>query len=236
MQFGGLPALHAQVLHALTQQLASNHFLTAGRNEFTVSLPSVEEANATFYAYVRNDIAQVPLDEETEALVKKAFFNHDFLFLMKVVVPMWMLCGKNCFAIYHKATEGKIQALDTLLRFDKMQVQNPRINKWIYFYASSKNKHKLSIVLDAIAGRPRKRITLRRVKYLLAGYISVGSELLGHRLTAPEIQSLFDAVAVDYGIDDLRDPDLPESPEAFSKAVQRERDFWLPILFPNRTK
>ena len=155
---------------------------------------------------------------------------------MKIVLPVWLLYGKNPATIYRQATQGNLQALEDMLRFDKMQVQNPRINKWIYFHACAKNMPKLSILFDAIAGHPRSRLSLRRVKYLLAGYISVSSELFGHRLTAPEIQSLFDAVAIDYGVDALRDQDLPDSPEAFSKAIQRERDFWLPILFPNRTK
>lgn len=236
MQLGGTITLHAQVIHAFTKRLPPTHSFATSCNASSKAIPSVTEAYAQFYSETRDDIAYTPLKEDTKTIAKTTFLRHEFLFLMKIVLPMWLLSGKNSILLYREATQGDLQALDDLLRLDKMQIKNPRINKWIYFYTSTKNKHKLTFLLDAIAGRPRARITLRRVKYLLAGYISVSSELFGHRLTAPEIQSLFDAVAFDYGVDALRDPDLPESPEAFSKAVQREREFWLPVIFPNRTK
>lgn len=235
-QLGGIPSLHTQVLHTVTHRLQSDHYLATDHTAFVQPISTVEKAYAIFYSHIRDDIAKVPLTEKSKTLIKDTFLCHDFLFIMKIVLPAWLLYGKNYVAVYRQATQGNLQALEELLRLDKIQIQNPRINKWIYLHACNRNNLKLKTILDAIAGPPRKKISLQRVKYLLAGLISVSSELFGQRLTAPEIQSLFDAVAVDYGVDPLRDPDLPESPEAFSKAIQRERDFWLPVLYPQPDK
>lgn len=43
-------------------------------------------------------------------------------------------------------------------------------------------------------------------------------------LEEPDIRALFDAVAQDNGLE--MDADIPESPEAFYKAIYRARKFW----------
>ena len=57
----------------------------------------------------------------------------------------------------------------------------------------------------------------------MAGLISYFAELSGYKLTAPEIQKLFDAVAHDFDTSKLIDYDLPEQPESFSKVIQRQK-------------
>ena len=57
--------------------------------------------------------------------------------------------------------------------------------------------------------------------------------LMGHKLNEPEIRSLFDAVARDTGKGEI-DTEIPESPEAFAKAIQRERTFWMPTIRPDK--
>lgn len=231
LNLGGMPAIHAQAFLHITQSIPYDNETKANQQLLTV-----DDVNSIHYSFIRDEILDKPLAEDKIDFLKSTFFNHDFLFLMKIIFPIWLLTGKNYILLYRKATQGDVQSLEDLLRFDKFQIQNPRINKWIYFYSCKRNKKKFSTLLEGIHGQPRSKITLRKVKYLISGYISVFSEMLGHRLSAPEIQSLFDAVAIDYGIDDLRDPDLPDSPESFSKAVQREREFWLTAFSSNRTK
>lgn len=124
------------------------------------------------------------------------------------------------------------------MRLDKNIIQHPKISKWISAYSFQKNKNTFLSLSEAVSSPPRSKVTLAKVKYCFAGYISYMTELLNNRLSAPEIQSLFDAVAIDFGYDELRDPDLPDSPEAFQKAIRRERSFWKSALSPtpNRTK
>jgi len=55
---------------------------------------------------------------------------------------------------------------------------------------------------------------------------------VGQPITAPEVRRLFDAAANDYGRGRV-DPELPESPEAFYKALQRGAVFWT-ILDPDK--
>ena len=63
----------------------------------------------------------------------------------------------------------------------------------------------------------------------LAGFISVISTAFGEkfRLREPDIRALFDAVAKDSGKGDI-DTYLPDSPESFVKAIQREAKTELP--------
>ena len=56
-----------------------------------------------------------------------------------------------------------------------------------------------------------------------------------HRLTAPEVRRLFDAWAKDTrGY--LCDADLPESDEAYYKALRRDLDFWGCLPDPDKMK
>ena len=52
-------------------------------------------------------------------------------------------------------------------------------------------------------------------------------------LNEPDIRALFDAIHLDSGKEGY-DPDLPMHPETFSKAIQRERAFWLEKFSPDK--
>jgi hypothetical protein len=79
-----------------------------------------------------------------------------------------------------------------------------------------------------------KSISAKRIKCSLAGLISAISELVGSKLTEPEIRRLFDAYQVRAGKGEI-DCDLPDSPEAFAKAIQRGKKFWLnAINYPDK--
>ena len=84
-------------------------------------------------------------------------------------------------------------------------------------------------MLKALANGPRKKSS-HTSKIFTAGFISLVSELLGHRLTSTDIRELFNAAAVDMGRYEQIDEDLPTSHEAFSKSIQRVREF---IDFPS---
>ena len=232
-QLGDMPSIHAQIYTHLAKAPVDPTIEneTVGKN-----LLSPEEVFDIHIESIKEDIQNKPFSNEKKLHVKKLIVTPEFLFLMKIAVPSWLLFKDDHVHIYRRARLGDMKSLDKLLRLDKMHIMNPYINKWIYRNYAKNDKRKFEYLIEAVRNPPRQKITLQKVKYLLAGYISYVSEVLNDRLTAPEIQSLFDAVAVDYGRDDLRDQDLPASPEAFYKAVKRESDFWKAAFPSTRTK
>ena len=93
----------------------------------------------------------------------------------------------------------------------------------------AKKRVAFETLMDAIHRKPKVKLTRKKMKYALAGFISALSVALKTPLDEPQIRALFDAVAQDY----LKTPidiDLSDSPESFAKALQRNRKPWLAIL------
>ena len=155
----------------------------------------------------------------------------EFLFIFKIIIPSFLFYGEHPAKLYRKARQGDVESLDKILRLDKGAVCCKRINKHFYSPTDSCELKKLTLALHR---QPKGKISYQKAKFLIAGFISFLSEILGHRLSAPEIQDLFNAYAVDSGYDDLIDADLPPSPEGFAKAIQRERSFWSSFLKPDK--
>lgn len=152
-------------------------------------------------------------------------FTPEIIFFLKITFPCWILYAENHTILLRKARQGNIESLEKMLRLDKTLTRDRLINEQIT-KSISEDPIKFDYITKAIRSKPKEQNTLPRIKTSLAGLISVLSEELGHRFTAPQIKELFDAVAIDYSIDELIDTDLPDSPEALSKAIQRERPFW----------
>ncbi len=191
------------------------------------------EAIEHFYKISLTDIVTENLDdqnlhESTEA--KKIRSSPVLLFDLKVLLPSLLLYREHPTMLYRKARLGDIGAIDNLLRIDKAIICDKRISKIIFNASAKVDKSTFDRLVNALHGTPVNKISMQRYKVFVSGFLSVFSELLGHRLSAPEIQELFNAYAIDKQIDDLIDPDLQDSPEAFSKAIQRERVLWKPFF------
>ena len=226
-EFDGVPSFLAHVLKELTQK---DQPQTIEKNNAQAQTISLEEIYKILVSYVKNDIDDTPLNDEAREYVLENIVAPEFLFLMKVDFPCLFLYHESPGRIFRKARLGDPDSLDKLLRLDKTIIQHPRISKWFSHYSSKEDKRLIGNLSEAIPKPPRPKISLNKEKYRIAGFISYFTELLGKRLNAPEIQSLFNAVAIDYGIDVLIDSDLPDSPEAFEKAVRRERNIWKSAL------
>ena len=113
-----------------------------------------------------------------------------------------------------------------LLIIDKAILCDPRISKHIYLAFLEKNTYNFEKLAKALNGNLSDRLNPQNTKSILAGFLSVFSEKLGHGLSAPDIRALFDAVAADMSSVELRYTDLPDTPEAFARVVNRERKFW----------
>ncbi len=162
--------------------------------------------------------------EVPEGFRLEDMFTAEVLFFLWVWLPCWYETGEAPVFVYRKARQGDMDALDALLRIDKAVMRDRLIAQHIH-EAQLENPARTTFFQKAMQGDPRKQLTKKKVKCTAAGLISNVSEAMGQRLLEPEIRDLFDAIAQDEGKGRI-DTDLPESPEAFSKAIQRERKFW----------
>jgi hypothetical protein len=227
-QSAEFPTLYAKSLQELSNTTTSAIDSIEAQDQRVI----IEEISKDQISRIKNEIKNSQLDKNLTEFFQHITNRPEFLFLIKVDLPCWLLYQENYLTIFNKARLGKIESLDKLLRIDKHIIQNATINKWITHYYFQKDRRAFETLSEAIRNPPRHKLTAAQLRYRIAGLISYITELLGKRLYAPEIQSLFNAVAVDYGIDELIDPDLPDSPATFSRAVLRARSFWK-TAFPN---
>ena len=168
-------------------------------------------------------------DEELNKRIIKALKTPEMLFLIKVWAPCFFLYGELPKRVFEKARLGDIDAIEKILRVDPSVIGDQKICEHFYKASWKKDKTGFNIMVKALQRGPKGKITRRRVKYSIAGLISLASSGLGKRLSEPEIKGLFDAVAQDLKNEEI-DTSLPYSPEAFSKAIQRYR----PKLRPDK--
>lgn len=165
-------------------------------------------------------------NEEIQPKIEGEIKDPEIIFFYRVVVPCWFFHQKPPGILLRKARSGNIDALDKLLRIDSSLIHEPRIADIFHKSRWRKNNRTYSVITSALSKAPIKTITPKSVKCYVAGLVSAASQLFNAKLTEPEIRQLFDAVQMDSGGPEI-DPDLPESPEAFAKAIQRERKIWL---------
>ena len=157
---------------------------------------------------------------------QKALFQPEFIFLFKVFVPCVFLFREHPTTLYRRARLGNLGALDNLIRIDKAILCDPRISRHIYLASLEKDRTNLERLAKAVEGSLKDKLDLQKTKYILAGFLSVFSEKLGHKLSASDIRALFDAVAADMSSSEIIFTNLSNSPEAFAHSVNRERKFW----------
>ena len=247
---GGFYEILAESLNALLSQrryrlkIGNDAFIKEVRQEIeTLSFDdrleiledakeSLQEAYLTSLDDIQSNISY-PLDESLKQQVLSAIKEPEALFLAGVVFPCWMLYQEHPAQLFRQARLGNIAAMDKLLRIDKAVLSDPKIGDHFHKIANRKKRSQFDRLTQAIQKGPEGKITLQKIKMLIAGFISKASQALGRRLSAPEIRSLFDAIAQDAGRGDI-DTDIPDSPEAFAKAIRRERLFWKIIPVPGQ--
>lgn len=165
-------------------------------------------------------------------------FQDDYMkFFIRVYSPCWFIHGKRPDELMAQAREGHLDSLKKLLQIDKAIIGDVSISQLFHQLSTQKNKRKFDALVSALAGSPNKKTSIGRIKTNCAGFISVISEFYGHRLYEPDLRALFNAVAVDYDRHEQIDEDIPADPATFSRAILRERKFWINNLFtlPDKT-
>lgn len=147
-------------------------------------------------------------------------------FFFKVILPCLLFYQKLPFILYREARQGSAAALDKILRIDKAVICDKRIAAYFYNASARNKKSSFQDLVTALKGSPKQKVSARNVKYMIAAIISVISEKLGHKLSSVEIRNIFNQYSADTIQDRHLDHDLPDSEEAFAKAIQRERPLW----------
>jgi hypothetical protein len=167
-----------------------------------------------------------------EDLPDDVMMSPTMIFILAVYFTSWLIYRQPPVILLRKARQGNIDDIENLLRLDPTALIDKKISAHFHNARFQKNQHRYGRILNSLNKQPKVKVTLAKMKMNMAGLISVQSESLGHRLNEPEIRALYDAFAKDKGFFDI-DTDIPNSPEAFSRAINRERKFWFPI-FPDK--
>jgi hypothetical protein len=177
------------------------------------------------------------VDFLNDALWRRAFERIEVRFLLRIVIPCLLIYGTSPAELLEPIGQGgpsEWENIGKLVALDPLVVGHSRIGRMLKCDDAKVCRQRTEMLGECLM-KPPPRLSKRQVKMMLAALMSRLSECLGSRFTEPEIRGLFDAIAQDRQIG-LRDPDLPESPEAFSKAIQRYRTFWqLPMVPDTKT-
>lgn len=146
-------------------------------------------------------------------------------FFVTVFWPSVLLYQKRPSELLQQARNGDIESLDQLLRLDKRALLDPRVSLQVAQMLAGRSAELRSMLAGALSGRPRSSVKPAAVKAQLAACMIelsqwvAAAEPEASALTSVDTRDLLDAVHRDQtGELDL---DLPESKEAWAKAVYR---------------
>jgi hypothetical protein len=142
--------------------------------------------------------------------------------------PCWMLYGEQPSRLLRYARNGDLEALEKLLRVDKSVIADSRIREIFHEAAYAPNQRVFRRLVGALGRWPDGQLTRGRVKKRLAGLVSLIFKAAGKQISEPEVRDLMDRIAQLQG--KRIDTDIPDSPEAFAKALQRERTAWQNVI------
>jgi hypothetical protein len=126
-------------------------------------------------------------------------------------------------------------ALEKLLNLDPLMLHDSTIGRELQKLRFKNKIRSYERILDAVRKPLKQKMNRSKAKALISAYISLLADLSKQPLIEPQHRGLHDAYSQDaYGI--AIDTDLPETPEAFYKAIQRSKPTWEQILHPDKKK
>lgn len=174
-----------------------------------------------------------PDDEEMKRLSREPAF----CFFLHVTIPCCLLyqeIPQTLHAVAIRADQPNLQALNKLVGLDREIIHDLAVRAVLHT-----NNDKTTIARfrhgASRLSKPSKSPSLKEVKKWMAGLVSYYADYIGSLLQGPDIRQLFDYAAVSQNKGKLlSDPDLPASPEALAKMLQRKRIPWRLILPPDK--
>lgn len=161
-------------------------------------------------------------DPEDDAGFESMLADAGGQFYFRVWLPCWILYREYPGQLLRKARLGDDDAFERLLRLDKSVQHDPVLSRRLHEVDWNGSKRDRDRFRAALAGDPKGTIDAKSVRYGLAGLISQLATVFKTSVTAPKIQELFDAV--ERAKSGEVDRSIP-SGEAFTKAIQRNRDW-----------
>lgn len=203
--------------------------------DFHQILPQLQSTLSASFQDIEDDLSDTPPEPSAKTAALKLFTDMELesSFHMLVLVPCWLLYREHPTRLYRKARLGDVDAIEKLLRLDPLLLHDPSIGKAIQAFRFANKTLAYENLIEASLKQPKARITRKKMKYATAGLISGLSSIIQAALTEPQIRALFDAIAQDADGSSI-DTDLADSPEAFAKAINRDRAFWLKTLLADK--
>lgn len=212
-------------------QLYTDHQTVALKiaNLFQGNLLTMCGANSDVLAsfLIGDDHLDGPVNWLDNKFWQTAFEHIELRFFFRVWMPCLLVYGESPVKLLQTVGRGgqhEWENVEKLVALDPLVVQHPRFARLLNCDDAKQRQERAAMVGECL-GKSLPPLEKSQVKVMLAAYMSRVSEILGHRFKEPEIRALFDAIAKDRG-KGLRDTGIPESSEAFSKAIQRYRPFW----------
>lgn len=170
---------------------------------------------------------------ENDKKRKIGFHQPCFLYLVRVLVPCMELYGNYPGFLFRKARQGDVDAISNLLKLDKGVIQDSRIGHHIHRISLNAESDEFRKISRAFSSTTLVT-SVSKYKSMVAARISRELKERGENVTAPEIQMLFDVISNYRNPDTMIDSDLPESPEAFAKTIQRKAPLYSPLFKPDK--
>lgn len=207
----------------------------------TITVEELEQINKAKQKVLAESLSDIKSDKAAEAAdpqTKDAMLSFlvgmdlESSFFVLVTVPCWLLYQIHPGRLYRKARQGNFDALQKLLNLDPLMIHDPMIGKQIQKLRFKNKSRQYEKLFEILLKKSTIHVTPQQMKYAIGGFLSALAQLLKIRLTAPDIQKLFDAVSLDFdGFN--RDSCLPNSSETFARAIYRYRNDWLKAFKPD---
>tara|TARA_R110001592_G_scaffold93608_2_gene271677 strand:+ start:912 stop:1814 length:903 start_codon:yes stop_codon:yes gene_type:complete len=171
---------------------------------------------------------------ESERGLSEILAIPEVLFFFRIALPCWYQYGRTPGQLFRNSLRGCKESILKLLNLDPRIQEEPKIRHTLFEMQRSETyKKKVSRAVTGSLYRPPSEA---QVKILLAGLIDRYQQILTRtmpksglpidvpKLGEQSLRDLFDAVAQDKGLE--MEEDIPDSPEAFYKAIYRNRKTW----------
>ena len=187
------------------------------------------------FSDIKDDFSAIPYDTETKGrFLEFAGQNElELGFFFLVFAPCLLLYQTTPAQLFNNAQLGDVDAIIKLLRIDPLLLHEHSIGCRIQEIRLKPSINDYERILDA--ARKPLNITRKKIKASFAALTSSQSKAINQPLTEPQLRDLCDKVAQDADGNSI-DTDLPESPEAFAKAIQRNKPQWDHLLHPDKFK
>ncbi len=214
-------------------------------NHFRENPPSPEEVQEgnrilneiydNFFSGLKDDLDPKPVDPEEKARFNIFLEEHEqeLGFFFFIFVPCLLIYQTSPNALYSKAVSGDIDAIEKLLKLDRLLQYEPAIGlqtEKLKLTNKTNQYERIKNAADNLAVTDHSNIEDARKhwKYELAAIISAFSKRTGKRYSSEQILKLFGAYAKDkdkgkQGLED--DLDLPAG-NSFYKGISRHIQPW----------